>query len=54
MQAFTNIGQSFRQLPGQLESAARTFQLQSNGVPLYAPQAAPLAPMGSHSAPPAP
>ena len=54
MQALTNIGQSFQQLPGQLQTAAKMFQVQSNGAPLFAPQAAPLAPAGSYSAQAAP
>ena len=54
MQALTNFGQSFQQLPGQLQNAAKMFQVQSNGAPLLAPQAAPLAPSGSYSAQAAP
>ena len=46
VQALKNIGQSFQQLPGQLQNAAKMFQVQSNGAPLFAPQAAPLAPAG--------
>ncbi|CAL5218364.1 g31 [Coccomyxa viridis] len=53
-QALTNFGQSFQQLPGQLQNAAKIFQVQSNGAPLFAPQAAPLAPSGSYAAQAAP
>ncbi len=53
-QALTNFGQSFQQLPGQLQNIAHVFQVQSNGVPMMAPQAAPLAPMGSYAGQQAP
>ena len=54
LQALTNIGQSFQQLPGQLQNAAKVFQVHSTGVPAQAPQPAPLAPAGGYPAQPAP
>ena len=54
MQAFTNVGQSFQQLPGQLQNLAKVFQVQSNGVPTQAPMTAPMAPSGSYPAQAAP
>lgn len=54
MQALTNIGQSFQQLPGQLQNAAKVFQVHSTGVPAQAPQPGPLAPAGGYPAQPAP
>ena len=53
-QALTNFGQSFQQLPGQLQNAAKMFQVQSQGVPVQAPMAGPLAPAGSYGAQAAP
>jgi hypothetical protein len=53
-QALTNFGQSFQQLPGQLQNAAKMFQVESQGVPVQAPMASPLAPAGSYGAQAAP